>query len=160
MRMLDRVAATLAAGCILYGTLATGGAEAEVKRSGTVTKFQGVDEIIEVCTIKKTFVPIPKMNTTFNVSNNGSSGLVTFSASASLGPEDFDTGFVRLMIDNVVQSPGEVPFIGNNESGESNAFTWQTRVLSKGSHTARIEWRTDLNSSFCVTARSLIVQFR
>ena len=87
--------------------------------------------------------------------------MVTFSGSASLGGVDFDTGFVRLMIDGQQQSPGEVPFVAvGGPLGDANAFTWQTKPLRTGSHKAQVQWRTDLGLDFCVDARSLVVLHR
>ena len=74
--------------------------------------------------------------------------------------EPFDTGFVRLTIDGTQQNPGVVPFVGVGETSESNAFTWQSQTLAVGSHTARVQWRTDLGSTFCLDARSLIILHR
>ena len=36
-------------------------------------------------------------------------------------------------------------------------FNWQTSALPPGTHTARIQWRTNEGSLFCAGARSLIV---
>lgn len=87
--------------------------------------------------------------------------VAVFQASAALSGQPFDTGFVRLTIDNAAQGPadGLIPLIGVDERG-THGFTWQSKTLAKGSHTARIQWRTDLGSSFCVDARSLIVLHR
>ena len=135
---------------------------APVNRSGVISKFDGVDEIVNACKPSPTtnFGTVPQMSKTFTISGAASSVVVTFSGSASLNGVAFDTGFVRLLIDNVQQSPGEVPFIGVGESNEANAFTWQTKSLAVGSHTARVQWRTDLGSNFCFDARSLIVLHR
>ena len=48
--------------------------------------------------------------------------------------------------------------IGANERG-AHAFNWQTAGLAAGSHTARIQWRTDLGGTLCVDARSMIIFF-
>jgi hypothetical protein len=147
------LAAHLAAG------LAAGEAQAAVSRSGVISKFDGVDEIVEACTTATSFVNVPQMSRTFTVAGGSSSVVVTFSAAASLSETPFDTGFVRLLIDGQQQSPGVVPFVAAGESG-SHAFTWQSRPLAVGSHTARVQYRTDLASQFCVDARSLIILHR
>ncbi len=69
---------------------------------------------------------------------------------------DFDTGFLRLLVDGAQQTPGEVPAVNSNDRG-AHGFNWQTKPLSPGSHTAKVQWRTDLASTFCADARSLIV---
>jgi hypothetical protein len=152
------LAGLVSAGCLL---VALGPAQAVVSRSGVISKFDGVDEIVEACTNVTSFVTVPQMSRTFSIGGSASSVVVTFSASASVSGVDFDTGFVRLLIDGQQQSPGEVPFIAvGGPFGDANAFTWQTKSLRTGSHTAQVQWRTDLGSEFCVDARSLVVLHR
>lgn len=150
------LAGTLAAG-LLAASEATAGAVNS--RTGTVGKFAGVDAIIESCTSSQAYVTVPSMTRTFTQGSPGDEVVVTFQGSASLSGESFDTGFVRLQIDGSTQEPGDVPLVGLDERG-THGFTWQTRSLSPGSHTARIQWRTDLGSSFCLDARSLVVLHR
>jgi hypothetical protein len=154
------MAALCAVGCLLGELLIFGHAEAATRRSGVIKEFDGVDEIVQACKAATTFVNVPKMTTTFTISGSPSPVVVTFSGSASLSGQQFDTGFVRLLIDGVEQTPGEVPFVSEGELSEAHAFTWQTKSLSVGSHTASLQWRTDLGSSFCLDARSLIVLHR
>jgi hypothetical protein len=135
-------------------------AQAATSRSGVISKFDGVDEIVEQCTTRTSFGNVPQMSRTFSISGGASSVVVTFSGAASLFGQPFDTGFVRLTIDNVQQTPGEVPFVSVDQSSNSNSFSWQSASLANGSHTARVQWRTDLGSSFCLDARSLIVLHR
>lgn len=150
-------------GCLTAGLagsfVAADDAQAAVTRAGVVSKFDGVDEIVEACTSATSFVNLPQMSRTFTVAGGSSSVVVTLSAAASLSDTPFDTGFVRLVIDGQQQSPGVVPFVAAGERG-SQAFTWQSRPLAVGSHTARIQYRTDLGSRFCVDARSLVVLHR
>jgi hypothetical protein len=130
---------------------------AAVNRSGPVTTFNGRDEIVQACTTGTGFSTIPNMSRSFSVGGTGNASVVVmFSGSLSLSGDPLDTGFLRLTIDNVQQTPGVVPAIGSGELG-AQAFNWQTAPLSPGSHTARIQWRTDLNGSFCADARSMIV---
>jgi hypothetical protein len=129
-------------------------------RSGSVTRFIGVDEIVEACTTAGSFVNMPTMVKTFTVGGStASSALITFQGAASLSGPEFDTGFVRLLVDGVVQTPGVIPLIGAGGKG-THGFTWQTRPLAPGAHQARVQWRTDLGSSFCVDARSLTILYR
>ena len=73
----------------------------------------------------------------------------------------FDTAFVRLTIDGVVQPVNvSVPIFAGSEGTNTHGFTWVSRSLAPGSHTARIQWRTDLGSTFCVDDRSLVVLHR
>jgi hypothetical protein len=133
---------------------------AAVNRSGPVTMFSGRDEIVQACTTGTGFSTIPNMSRTFTVGATGNASVaVMFSGSLSLSGDPLDTGFLRLTIDNVQQTPGVVPAIGSGELG-AHAFNWQTGMLSPGSHTARIQWRTDLHGSFCADARSLIILHR
>lgn len=157
-----RLAARIApVACLACGLLSAAAAQAApVSRSGTIAKFDGVDEIVQACTTTTSFANVPQMSRTFTVSGAASAVVVTFSGSASLSGQQFDTGFVRLTIDNVQQSPGVVPFIAADQGSDANAFTWQSRPLAVGTHTARIQWRTDLGSSFCLDARSLVVLHR
>lgn len=134
-----------------------GAAHAANSRSGAITKFSGVDEIVFACTSTTSFANMPAMSRTFTVgAGSNASVVVTFSGAASLSGEAFDTGFVRLRIDNGTVPPGDIPLVGANLSG-AHGFTWESAPLAPGSHTARIQWRTDLGSSFCVDARSLTV---
>ena len=135
-------------------------AAAATSRSGAISKFDGVDEIVQQCTNTTVFANVPQMTRAFTISGSASSVVVTFSGSASLSGADFDTGFVRLTIDGVEQTPGVVPFVQVGTLTAANAFTWQSRALTVGPHTARVQWRTDLGSSFCLDARSLVVLHR
>ena len=155
------LAGLVLAGCLLGNLVALGQAQAAVSRSGVISKFDGVDEIVEACDTATSFVTVPGMSRTFSIGGSASSVVVTFSASARVAGVDFDTGFVRLLIDGQQQSPGEVPFVAvGGPLGDANAFTWQTKSLRTGSHTAQVQWRTDQGSEFCVDARSLVVLHR
>jgi hypothetical protein len=135
-------------------------AGAATNRSGAVSKFIGVDEIVEACTTAGSFVNMPAMVKTFTIGGSAaSSALITFQGASSLSGHAFDTGFVRLMVDGKVQTPGTIPLVGADGKG-THGFTWQTSALAPGSHQARVQWRTDLGSSFCVDARSLTILYR
>ena len=135
-------------------------AAAATNRAGGITKFNGVDEIVEACTTSMSFVDMPAMSKTFTQGGSGSDEVVAiFSAAASLHGTQNDTGFVRLRIGTTTQTPGEVPLIAESTSGE-HGFTWQTAPLAAGSRTIRVQWRTDLGSTFCVDARSLIIEHK
>jgi hypothetical protein len=132
-------------------------AEAAVSRSAPISRFDGIDEIVEACTTSSSFVNMPQMTRTFSVGGSVNDEVVAmFTGSLSLSGDPFDTGFIRLTIDGAQQSPGVVPAIGVGERG-AHGFNWQSAPLSPGSHTARVQWRTDLGGSFCVDARSLII---
>ena len=133
-----------------------GHAQAAVSRSGVISKFDGVDESAETCTSVKHDADMSKMSLTFTAGGPGPA-LVTFSGSASLGGTDFDTGFVRVMVDGQEQSPGEVAFVAVGQTSAANAFTWQTRPLAAGKHKVQVQWRTKLGFDFCFDARSLVV---
>jgi hypothetical protein len=150
------------AGCLL-GSLAAAVDQvqaAPVSQMGPITKFTSVDEIVEACTNSTTFVNMPSMSRTFTLASSSSDQVVvTFQAAASLsGEEPFDTGYIRLTIDGTAQGPGDglIPLIGQGERG-THGFTWQSKTLAVGSRTARVQWRTDLGSTFCVDARCLVV---
>lgn len=150
----------LVAGLTLAGLVVTAAAvEAATGRTALITKFIGIDEIVEVCTTSTTFVNMPQMTRSFSLGGSGNDEVVAmFLGALSLdsagGP--FDTGFLRLTIDGVQQTPGEIPAIGVDDRG-THGFNWQSAPVSHGTHTARVQWRTDLGSNFCVDARSLIV---
>ena len=118
-----------------------------------------MDEIAPACTTAKSFVTVPQMSRTFTVGWPGSV-LVTFTGSASLTGQTFGTGYVRLTIDNVEQDPGKLPYVEAGEVSEAHAFTWQSKPLAPGSHTARVQWRADPHLSFCLDARSLTILHR
>lgn len=143
----------------LIGLVAAATAVAAVFRSAPISKFDGVDEIVEACTTTQTFTTIPQMTRTFTLGGSvNDEAVVMFQGSLSLDTSGgaFDTGFIRLTVDGVQQSPGEVPAIGAGDRG-THGFNWQSKPLTPGSHTARVQWRTDLGGSFCADARSLIV---
>jgi hypothetical protein len=149
----------LLAGVLLIGLVGGVAAQAALLRSAPVSKFDGVNEIVERCTTSSNFVQMPQMTRTFTLGGSiNDEVLVTFTGAVSLGSGGgaFDTGFVRLIIDGAQQGPGEIPLIGAGDRG-SQGFTWQSKLLTPGSHTARVQWRTDLHSQFCADARSLTV---
>ena len=143
----------------LIGLIAAAAAVAAVFRSAPIKKFDGVDEIVEACTTTTTFTTIPQMTRTFTLGGSvRDEAAAMFQGSFSLDTSGgaLDTGFIRLTIDGVQQSPGVVPAIAAGERG-THGFNWETAPLTPGSHTARVQWRTDLGGSLCVDARSLIV---
>jgi hypothetical protein len=156
----------LSAGILLIGLVGGVAAQAAlfrpqapVLRSAPISKFDGVNEIVFKCTRATSYVTLPQMTRTFNVGGPGNGSVVVrFDGSLSLDASggSFDTGFVRLRIDGAQQSPGDIPVIAPDERG-THGFTWQSKPLSPGSHTATVQWRTDLGSQFCVDARSLTV---
>jgi hypothetical protein len=139
---------------VLVSTVAV---EAAVQRSAPINRFVGVDEIVEACTTGTTFAQMPQMVRRFTVGGSVSEEVVVmFEGSLSLSGNPSDTGFIRLAIDGVQQTPGVVPAIGAGERG-THGFNWQSSPLSPGLHRARVQWRTDLGGTLCVDARSLIV---
>jgi|GEM_PF-2845248 len=130
-------------------------------RTAPVSKFSGVDDVVFECTNSTTFVNMPQMTRTFALGGTTADEVVVmFQGALNLdGAGTFDTGYVRLRIDNAVQGPGDQVPVRSPGSTETatHGFNWQSSSLSPGSHTARIQWRTDLGSTFCVDARSLIV---
>jgi hypothetical protein len=148
----------LIAGLALIGVIA-GAAWAATSRSAPISRFDGVDEIVEACKTSNNYTTMPQMTRTFTLGGNVNDEVVAmFEGSMSLDTSqgNFDTGFIRLTIDGVQQTPGEIPAIAPGERG-THGFNWQSRPLTPGTHTARVQWRTDLGSSFCVDARSLII---
>jgi hypothetical protein len=144
---------------IVGTTLVAQAAITSTSRSAPIKQFDGIDEIVEACTTTSTFATIPQMTRTFTLGGTGNDEVVAmFQGSISLDSAGgtFDTGFVRLLVDGAQQSPGEIPVIGTDDRG-THGFNWQTKALTPGSHTVKVQWRTDLNSNFCVDARSLII---
>jgi hypothetical protein len=157
-RKRTRKLTILLSGVVLAGLIATAVAVASINRSGKVTNFAGKDEIVEACTTTMNFQTIPAMSRSFTQGSGGGAGVVEFSGALSLSASSpSDTGFLRLTIDGVQQGPGVVPAIGANERG-AHAFNWQV-PLSAGSHTASVQWRTDLGGTLCADARSMIIFF-
>jgi hypothetical protein len=150
-------------GLVLIGLVTAVAAQAatsrSIKRAAPIDQFDGVDEIVEACTTGTTFATMPQMKRSFTLGGSVNDEVVAmFTGSLSLDASggDFDTGFIRLTIDGVEQSPGEVPAIGAGDRG-SHGFNFQSAPLAPGAHTARVQWRTDLAGTFCVDARSLII---
>ncbi len=152
-------AAVLLAGACLVAP--AGPAAAQV---GNVGKFSSTRAVINDCSISTAFTTIPGMSRNFTLGGSANDEVVVmFQASWSGSPITFDTGFVRLTIDGVVQPTNvSVPAFGGTESSSSftHGFNWISQALTPGSHTARIQWRTDLGSTFCVDDRTLVVLHR
>ena len=142
-----------------FAVLVDGKAEAATMRSAPISKFSGVDDVVFVCTTSQTFVNIPGLSRSFTLGAEAAEEVVVMLQGAfSLTRQGSDTAFVRLLIDNVVQGPGDqVPIKGIDDTGSTHGFNWQSKVLSPGAHSVRVQWRTDLGSDLCVDARSLIV---
>jgi hypothetical protein len=150
------------AGVLSLGLVTGLVAQAAVTRSGPIRAFDGVDEIVFECTNTTNYNSIPEMRRTFTVGGNISQPVIAmFEGSLSLDKSggNLDTGFLRLTIDGVEQSPGEIPAIEAGGRG-THGFNWQTTPLAPGSHIARVQWRTDLGGNYCADARSLIVIHR
>jgi hypothetical protein len=139
---------------LLVSTVA---AEAAVTRSAPINRFSGIDEKVGACTTRTTFTRMPQMTRRFLVGGSASGEVVVmFQGSLSLSGNPSDTGYIRLGIDGVEQTPGVVPAIGAGQRG-THGFNWQSTPLSPGVHRARVSWRTDLGGTLCVDARSLII---
>lgn len=132
--------------------------------TGVAGKFSGTRGVVNECSISTSFKTIPGMEQTFALGGTSSEEVVvTFQASWSGTAMQFDTAFVRLTIDGVVQPTNvSVPIFGGSQSTGTytHGFTWISKSLAPGNHTARIQWRTDLGSTFCVDDRSLVVLHR
>ena len=147
-----------ALGMLLAGSSLSAVAQAATNRSGPISTFTGVDEIVEACTTATSYHTIPNMTRTFTLGGTANVPVaVLFQGAFSLTSTGFDTGFVRLQIDGVTQGPGEIPVKNDGDLTATHGFHWQSRTLAPGTHTARVQWRTDLGGSFCVDARSLLI---
>jgi hypothetical protein len=130
--------------------------------TGTAGKFSGTRAVVNQCSITAAFTTIPGMVQTFFLGGTANDEvIVTFQASWSGVTQQFDTAFVRLTVDNVVQPTNvSVPIFGGADGTNTHGFTWISSSLAPGSHTARIQWRTDLGSTLCVDDRTLVVLHR
>jgi len=152
--------------CVIAGTTGALAQRSPVTGTGTFSKFDGVDEIVESCNQQvSAWTTIASMVRTFSISGTTPAKvLVTFQGSLSISGQSFDTGFIRLLIDGAQQRPGVIPAIGVAPGGALNSgthgFTWQSTTLTAGAHTASIQYRTDLGSSLCADARSLIIMHK
>lgn len=127
---------------------------------GTQNKFSATRAVINNCTIPAaSFSNMPGMTRTFTIGGSTSEEVVvTFQASWSGSAIQFDTAFVRLTIDGAVQPTNNaVPIFAGADGTYTHGFTWISGPLAPGGHTARVQWRTDLGSSFCVDDRTLVV---
>ncbi len=130
--------------------------------TGTAGKFSGTRAVVNQCSITSAFTTMPGMVQTFFLGGTANDEVVvTFQASWSGVAEQFDTAFVRLTIDGAVQPTNvSVPIFAGAEGTNTHGFTWISSSLAPGSHTARIQWRTDLGSTLCVDDRTLVVLHR
>lgn len=159
---MRRLCATIA---FIGFSLAVSDGQAATNRQAPVSLFNGVDEVVFACTTSTTFVNIPGMSRSFNQGAGAAEEVISMlQGSFNVSPTAaFDTAYVRLLIDNVVQGPGnQVPILSTDGSFLTAAvgFNWQSPPLAAGAHTARVQWRTDLGSQLCVDTRSLIVLHR
>jgi hypothetical protein len=152
--------------CATFGFVgficAAGDGQAATNRQAPISLFNGVDEVVFACTTSTTFVNIPGMSRTFNQGAGAAEEVISMlqgSFSLSLN-SPFDTAYVRLLIDNVVQGPGNQVPIMSTDGTSAVGFNWQSPPLAAGAHTARVQWRTDLGSQVCADTRSLIVLHR
>jgi hypothetical protein len=150
------------AGVALFGTITTVTiAGALSSHTAPITKFTGVDESASRCTNSKTFVNIPQVYRSFTLGGTTDDEAVAmFSASMILYPHPQgtpDLGEIRLTVDDVLQLPVDVIALGSTGEQRAVAFNWQTSAVTPGTHLARIQWRTNEGSRFCVGARSLLV---
>jgi hypothetical protein len=130
--------------------------------TGTAGKFSGTRGVVNECSITTSFTNMPGMVQTFVLGGTANDEVVvTFQASWSGMAMQFDTAFVRLTIDGAVQPTNvSVPIFAGSEGNYTHGFTWISKSLAPGNHTARVQWRTDLGSTFCVDDRSLVVLHR
>src|SRR5687767_12837724 len=92
-----------AAGLALLAIASVGAATAGVNRSGSIAKFSGVDGNEYSCTNSTSFVTMRDMSRTFTLPAGGTASVVVmFNAALYLSSDAFDTGFLRLTIDNQV----------------------------------------------------------
>ena len=118
--------------------------------TGTAGRFSGISRVVPQCSITTAFATIPGMTQT-----------LTFQASWSGVAGTFDMAFVRLTIDGVVQPTNvAVPIFAGANRPITHGFTWISGPVTPGSHTARIQWRTDEGSTLCVEDRTLVVLHR
>jgi hypothetical protein len=163
LRALTKKRIAALASVLVAGTIATVAvANAASTHSAPITKFAGIDESASQCTNAKTFVNLAQAVRSYTIGGTADNEAVAmFSASMILHPHPDgipDLGEIRLIIDNtLVQTPVDVIALGSTGEQRTVAFNWQTSALPPGTHTARIQWRTNEGSLFCAGARSLIV---
>ena len=130
--------------------------------TGTAGRFSGISRVVPQCSITTAFATIPGMTQTFTLGGTANEEVVvTFQASWSGVAGTFDMAFVRLTIDGVVQPTNvAVPIFAGANRPITHGFTWISGPVTPGSHTARIQWRTDEGSTLCVEDRTLVVLHR
>lgn len=157
------------AGVLMAASAEEAASQTNIQRNGPLRNFSGIEEVVFECTTEESFVDMPPMTRNFTLGGSANEEVVVmFHASAAftlVSGQTTDSGYVRLEIDNVVQSPGDqVPFISaeteDPQTTGAYSFTWQSAPLTPGNHTANILWRTDLGSEFCVDARTMIILHR
>ena len=114
--------------------------------TGTAGKFSGTRGVVHASSITTAFTTIPGIIRHSSGGTANDEVVVTFQASWSGTAMQFDTAFVRLTIDGAVQPTNvSVPIFAGSEGTNTHGFTWISSSLAPGSHTARIQWRTDLD---------------
>ena len=135
-------------------------AQAARLRTGSINRFAGVDQTLQVCTTSQSYVNMPDMTRTFTVSGTTNKPVVVLFQGAYWSATAGHWAVIQLTIDNVPNAgPGSSVFLymynqdedGGSPQLTSHGFNFQTDNLAPGQHTARIRWRAiGTNATVCV----------
>ena len=133
---------------------------AELQTANGTLKIVQEPEI--VATEDTTFVDMPGMTTTIKTKNNGLL-VIRFASQVfcSDGAANGCSGFVQVLVDDVVVPPAEVaPFV--NQPGDLGALSLAVDravgALTKGTHTVKVQIRTSASDQFSLLNSQLTVQ--
>jgi hypothetical protein len=133
---------------------------AELQTANGTLKIVQEPEI--VATEDATFVDMPGMTTTIKTKNNGLL-VIRFVSQAfcSDGADNGCSGFVQVLVDDVVVPPADVaPFV--NQPGDlgtlSLAIDRAVGGLTKGAHTVKVQIRTSASDQFSLLNSQMTVQ--
>lgn len=114
----------------------------------------------EICTTSTTYEDIPGMSKTFQQGGLAAGDEVIVMANMQI--MQISRGYMRLVIDNVPQT-GTGAEIEIGESGDVallDSWNFVSDPVSRGTRTAKLQWRSDPGHTTCMFNRTMIVLHR
>lgn len=134
--------------------LALGLGQDRALRPAGVTRYAWDASTTAVSTTSTSFVDMPSMSQTIVVPSGKNADIfVTFSGMMNTG----GAGYVRVNVDGLIASPGEVQMVWDISGGAAaHAFTF-FKTAGSGSHVVKMQWRGIGGDSVFVSYRSMLV---
>jgi hypothetical protein len=154
-RRLLAILGAAAASLAVAATVAIGAVQTSASNAPTA-KADGVDAVGIECTSDLGFVDMPGLTTTFTTRGSAPKPVIVLFQSEWVGIQG--EPLMRLTIDGVQQSPGEVRAADVGSAAQTHGFNFVSSPLAPGTHTATMQFRSETAARrVCVGDRSLIV---